>query len=107
MLLSQGCQAGENNISVAKMKQFLNEQTRAIERRAGLLSVTENVLIMMVQNSRHFSRELAWRPKIGHFPECGMGLPQFIVHFNKIGRQINTKSVAQIEISQGYHFSKI
>lgn len=40
MLLSQGCQAGENNISVVKMKQFLNEQTRAIERRAGLLSVT-------------------------------------------------------------------
>lgn len=40
MLLSQGCQAGEKNISVVKMKQFLNEQTRAIERRAGLLSVT-------------------------------------------------------------------
>lgn len=40
MLLSQGCQAGENNISVVKMKQFLNEQTSVIERRAGLLSAT-------------------------------------------------------------------
>lgn len=48
----------------------------------------ENVLVMMVQNSRHFSGELAWRPKIGHFPECGMGLPHFIIVFNRIDRQI-------------------
>lgn len=86
MLLSQGCQAGENNISVVKMKQFLNEQTRAIERRAGLLSVTRECTHNDGTNSRHFSRELAWRPKIGHLPECGMGLPQFILDFNKIYR---------------------